>query len=218
MSPVNPPLALQGNLFAGQQYPANPNPFLRCPLPPISVTPDSLRQFYQGGLVPQDRIMTPSTLTQFSGVSGGTTNIISSSTSVTNTTTTTVGTVVSASVTTPVLAVAQTYAMTIPTSTVFVPLTVTVSGAARVELYGTRAAQTGDLFRPNTTTPGPGTEQAILLDVTVDSSPFTWVVTPTLPASNSDTPRQPLSYISVTNIAGLTQAITVSVQYLVLKL
>lgn len=38
---------------------SNLNPFLRSPLPATSATPDALRQFYNGGLVPQTRIVSP---------------------------------------------------------------------------------------------------------------------------------------------------------------
>lgn len=221
LSPAAPVVTPVIGGFTVQQYPATPNPFLRCPLPPVPGDPDTLRQYYRGGLVPQDRIMTSLPLSQ-SPTGGGSksTAVVSSSSSssTTTTTTTTIGTVKTASATTPTLAVAQTYTMTIGTSTVFVPLVVTVTGPARVELYGTLSAQMADLFRANTTSPGPGTEQCLLLDVSIDTSPYTWVVTPTLPASNNDAPTQSLSYISITNIAGLTQSITVSIQYLILKL
>jgi hypothetical protein len=36
------------------------SPFMRCPLPPVySSNPDSLRQWDLGGVVPQNRILTP---------------------------------------------------------------------------------------------------------------------------------------------------------------
>jgi len=36
------------------------NPYLRCPLPPIwQSSPDSLRQFYHNGVVPQVRLFNP---------------------------------------------------------------------------------------------------------------------------------------------------------------
>jgi hypothetical protein len=40
------------------------NPLLRSPLPPIFVSPDSLRQFFAGGSVPQIRMIPPSSLVQ----------------------------------------------------------------------------------------------------------------------------------------------------------
>lgn len=41
-----------------QNAPAQ-NPFLRSPMPPTNASPDSLRQFYSGGLVPQFRAVPP---------------------------------------------------------------------------------------------------------------------------------------------------------------
>jgi hypothetical protein len=54
-APAQPPIA-------GPYTPAFPpdiDPFLRCPLPPVQATPDSLRQFYRGGQIPQRRILPP---------------------------------------------------------------------------------------------------------------------------------------------------------------
>lgn len=44
---------------AAYQPASNINPFLRAPLPSTSATPDALRQYYNGGLVPQTRIVAP---------------------------------------------------------------------------------------------------------------------------------------------------------------
>jgi hypothetical protein len=220
MMPLSsPPLALQGALYAGQQFPPNPNPYLRCPIPPVAATADSLRQYYVGGLVPQNRIMTPATLSQGGGTSGGGTTSVITNTSVTSTTTVTtkVGTIQSASVTTPVINQNQSFTATLNTSTAFVPLTVSVSKAARVELYATKAAQSSDLLRPITTSPGPGTEQGLLLDVYLDTAPFSWAVTPATACANNDSPQVALSYITVTNPAPMSVAITVTVRYLILK-
>jgi hypothetical protein len=58
-SPVTPAVPISGP-FTSPIFPPGPNPFLRCPLPPVVVTPDSLRQFYRDGMIPQSRIITPS--------------------------------------------------------------------------------------------------------------------------------------------------------------
>ncbi len=221
LTPVAVSVAAPAALYAGQQYPPNPNPFLRCPIPPVSITPDSLRQYYQGGLIPQNRIMTPVSSAQAgAGTSGGSgTGITSVTNEITNTTivTTKVGTIQSASVTTPVLSDGAMYQTTFSTSTSFIPLLISVTGAARVELYGTKAAQIADLSRLNTTPPGLGNEQSILLDVTVDTAPFVWVITPSLPAANSDSPQKPLSYITITNLMPASRAITATLRYLILQ-
>lgn len=57
---------------AGSAKPSSPAPttnlepgynkFLRCPIPPVwQSSPDSLRQFYNNGIVPQNRLFNPPT-------------------------------------------------------------------------------------------------------------------------------------------------------------
>jgi hypothetical protein len=208
--------------YAQQQYPPNPNPFLRCPLPPISASPDSLRQYYQGGQVPQSRIMTSPSVSQAGGGgSGGGSTTINNTTQNTikqTTITTMIGTMQSASVTTPSLVPGQSYQTIIGTSRGFVPLIVAVSGAARVQLYATKIYQSIDIGRPATQPPNAGTEQGILLDVSIDSAPFSWLVTPAIPSLNADSPQVPQSYLTVTNLSLAVVPITVSVQYLTLEI
>lgn len=57
--PVTPPIAPTIGQFQ-TQFPPTPNPIIRCPLPPLSSNPDSLRQYYVNGSVPQTRIFQPS--------------------------------------------------------------------------------------------------------------------------------------------------------------
>lgn len=57
--PVTPPITPTLGMFQ-TQFPPNPNPIMRCPLPPLSTSPDSLRQYYVNGNVPQTRIFQPS--------------------------------------------------------------------------------------------------------------------------------------------------------------
>src|SRR5580658_2968606 len=88
------PSASAPALYTGDQYPLNPNPFRRCPLPAIVVSPDDLRQFYQGGAIPQNRIMTPATISQNTGGTGtNVSNVLTFNSTSTTTTTTKVGTV-----------------------------------------------------------------------------------------------------------------------------
>lgn len=193
------------------------NVFLRCNLPPTPVTPDSLRQFYLGGQVPQNRIMTPPPLGQATGNSAITNNAINIVTPASAIKPTNVGTVQLASVTTPSLSPGQTYQTTLKTSRMFAPITVSVSTPARIELYATALAQTLDFGRAGTTAPGPGTFQGLLLDVNLDTSPLSWLVSPTLPSANGDSPQNPLSYLSLTNLSAGVAAITATVQYLVME-
>jgi hypothetical protein len=128
------------------------------------------------------------------------------------------GTVQSASITTPVLNPGDQYKTTVHTFSACVPLVLTASAAVRIELYATATAQLSDLLRSNTTPPSPGTQQGILLDVTIDSTPMTWILTPSLPCANADSPQNALSYVTITNMGSASMAITSTVQYLVLQI
>lgn len=46
-----------------QNWQPGSNPVLRCPLPQITSSPDSLRQFYVGGFIPQTRLIPANSLT-----------------------------------------------------------------------------------------------------------------------------------------------------------
>jgi hypothetical protein len=214
LNPTSSPVAG----YSGQQFPLNPNPFLRSPIPPVSATPDDLRQYYAGGQIPQARILSPATIAQESaGSSVNNTTIASNISNSSTTATSKVGTLSSASITTPVLNPNQTYQTVFSTSTTFVPLVVSVTQPARIELYATATAQTIDLSRPSTISPGPATQQGIFLDVTVTASPMTWLVTPTLPCANNDNPQKALSYITVTNLGSASNAITATLQYIIFQ-
>lgn len=63
--PVEPPSHPFAPVVPLQPSPSQPgfNPMMRCPMPQITSSPDSLRQFYIGGVVPQTRIIPAKSLT-----------------------------------------------------------------------------------------------------------------------------------------------------------
>ena len=94
----------------------------------------------------------------------------------------------------------------------FVLLTVSLSAAARIELYSTLAAQTSDLHRPSTVGPGFGVEQGIITDIVLDTAPYVWQAVNVIGA-NADTPQTQNVYISVTNLSAASQTYVVSIQF-----
>lgn len=192
------------------------NTMIRCPLPPIfQASPDSLRQFYQGGKVPQTRLLSPVT----QGISGGgggggnavvTTAVIQGSGS--NPPPTPV-VQKQAVITTTVLGPGQQFITTLTSiSRSFQLLNVTSSVAARIEIYGTAASQLADSSRPLDTAPPAGTAQGIITDVAIDSAPFIWDYQNRIGA-NGEIPQQPQAYVTITNISGAAVPVTITIQY-----
>lgn len=191
--------------------------FLRCPMPPISVTPDTLRQFYRGGQIPQHRVVTP--LTQIGGSSsssgGSSTTVISTGSSGSSDTDTDDDSVspTITSITTPTITLGTSYLGTIPIDLSFDVLQVSVDNACRVRLYSTAAAQAADQFRDNNTLPTAGTQHGIIFDLYLDTADkFNWLMSPVAPGANGDSPQSSTLYITVDPISTST-GITVTILY-----
>lgn len=190
------------------------NTFLRCPLPPVAVTPDSLRQYYRGSLIPQNRLMTPANLS--AGAGGGTiTNNVSGGSSTTINNKPVVPNPVvaqNAAVTTTNLDMGEQFFGIVTMSKTFQLLQVAVSSAARLQLYATAAEQTVDASRPDTTTPPIGVTQGLIADFTLDdASSFlcTWIPT----GANGDFPRTTNIYVTITNLATTSVVITATLLF-----
>lgn len=191
------------------------NSMLRCPLPPIfQAAPDSLRQFYQGGKVPQTRLLSAVTTTiSGGGGSSGNASVVFAASS---------GGVVppppsivekQAVITTTVLGPGAQFIGTLPNiGRSFQLLTVASNTAARIQLYGTQFAQTVDLSRALDQPPPAGTAQGIITDVALDTSPLSWNFQDRVGA-NGDVPQTTNSYMTITNLSGAAVPITVTLQY-----
>lgn len=185
------------------------SPYARCPLPPSNNSADSLRQWAQGSDVPMFRTSAP--LTNANGGSGGTTIINQTgSSSSGGTTPATLPSSQNASVTTPVLAPGQIWTGTLQMSKSFVLIQVTGSAFCRIELYGTKIAQTLDLSRPVTQGP-PNTTSGLILDVALLTAK-TWQILDCV-GSNDDNTRSSTIYITVTNLSTGSGAITASLLF-----
>lgn len=191
--------------------------FIRCPLPPVSVTPDSLRQFYTPG-IPQTRTMTPSNT--LSGGSGGSTTIISGTGGASTAGTSGGGSVSpaqsiqNASVTTPVLSMNQAIQVSVTMATVFALLQVTVNVPARVRMYSNKASQVADFGRVSSAPIVPGSENGIIADILlVIPSELTWTCSPAILGFNNDSIRVSTIYVTVGNPVGSSNIITASLAY-----
>ena len=186
------------------------SPYARCPLPASNNSADSLRQWGQGTDVPVFRTSAPP-LNSNNG--GGSTTINSSATSSSSSGGTTPATLPSsknASVTTPTLAPGQTWTGTIQMAKSFIVVQVTGSAFCRVELYGTKIAQTLDIGRPVTQGPS-NTTTGLILDVALLTAK-TWQVLDCV-GSNDDSTRSATIYITVTNLSTGAGAITASLLF-----
>lgn len=204
------------------QFPPAPHPYLRCPLPPVSVTPDSLRQFYKGGEVPQARILTPSPLTGgSSGGSSSTTTVVTGGGS--SSASTSAPAAQSTSIITPVLDPGNQYVAVVQIAKAFTVLRVGVNSAARVELYSTQAAQTVDMSRPasfgSVNNPPPAEIQSqVICDLYLDTiDKFSWVPAWSITGVNGDSPQTTSAYATVTNIGSGSNPIAVTISYVPLE-
>lgn len=191
------------------------NTMIRCPLPPIfQAAPDSLRQFYRGGVIPQTRLLSAVTSTINGGSTGG--NATVSTSVITSSGTVPPPTPIvekQAVITTTVLGPGAQFVGTLPNiGRSFQLLTVSSNIAARIQLYGTQFAQTADLSRALDQPPPAGTAQGIITDVALDTNPLSWNFQDRVGA-NGDVPQNPVSYCTITNLSGAAVAITVTLQY-----
>jgi hypothetical protein len=188
------------------------NPMMRFAspyLPGIFPSSDNLIGYHIGGKAPQYRIPVPAQApAQGAGSTSTSSVVVTSSSSTTNNPATSQ----TVSISTATISPGATYTGIITMAKAFVLLTLSLSAAARIELYGTLNAQTADLHRPPTIGPGFGVEQGIITDIVLDTAPYVWQAVNVIGA-NADTPQTQNIYISVTNLSAASQAYVVSIQY-----
>ncbi len=189
------------------------NVYLRCPLPPIWTTPpDSLRQYFLNGVVPQVRLFNPQSNPIGTGSSTTTTLFSSSSSSNSGGNVSTTLKIVSTSLTTPSVTPNSKYTGSLSLSKAFQLINLTASSPCRVQLYGTAAEQSADSYRGLDVAPPAGTAQNIICDVVLDTGPFNWTFQDRV-GGNGDNPTTSKVYITITNLDVITDAITISLGY-----
>ena len=175
-----------------------------------------MRQFYQGGKVPQTRLLSPITGGISSG-GGGNGNAVVTTAVISGGSNPPPAPVVAkqAVITTTVLGPGQQFVFTLTDiSRSFQLLNVASDTAARVQLYGTSGAQFADLRAPGLDqAPPAGTSQGLITDVALDSSPFVWNYQNRI-GSNSEVPQKQEVFVTITNLSGAAVPITVTMQYI----
>lgn len=191
------------------------NSYIRCPLPPIwQTTPDSLRQYYQNNVVPQNRLFNPNPVVTGSG---NITTIVNSNSgssaggggasslatlAISNT-----------SVRTPSIIAGSKYSGSFTLSKAFELLNISASSPCRIQLYGTQSAQSADSYRGLDISPPAGTGQNIICDIVLDTVPYLWNFQ-NREGANSDNPVSSTIYITVTNLDAVTDVITLTFSYI----
>lgn len=200
------------------EYDPGRNSMIRCPMPPLwQDSSDSQRQFYVDDKVPQMRIMTPQT-TGVNGSLGGesTTGIIENSSGGGGGSTPASIAVAQAVVTTPVLPPNAKFVGALATTKSFQILSIAVGSPSRIQFYGTAAAQTQDSGRGLDVPPPAGVIQNIIADVVLDTAPYRWSFQDRVGA-NADQPQQSAMYVTITNLDGTSDSITLTLQYVPLE-
>lgn len=196
----------------------------RSPVPPISISPDSVNMFQNSGLVPQDRIMSVLPLFTDPSSTGNTTitNITSGNSSSGSSSSSTIVTppVSSAStaIITPVLSQGIPYQTSLQVARSFVLLSVTVSTPARVEFYSTANARSSDASRTTDQPVVLGAPTGLIADLNlVQPSEASWPLSPPAVGTNADVPTTGTVYVTVTNQTATSLPITVSITYFPLE-
>lgn len=195
----------------------------RSPVPPISISPDSVNLFQNSGIVPQYRVMSTLPLFTETEATGNVTvtNTVGGSGGSSSSSTTVVTTPVSALSTafvTPVINQGSPYQASFQIARSFVLLSVTVSSPARVEFYSTANARTSDASRSVDQPIVLGAPNSLIADLNLmQPAEASWTMSPAALGANGDTPTSATIYVTVTNQTPSSQPITVSIVYFPLE-
>lgn len=187
------------------------NPMMKCPLPPVTVSPDSLRQYYRGGILPQIRVLSPSNPSINGALGGSSGNVISSSSS----TETIELTVQQTSIVTNILNPGDIFTGIVNLGKVFQLLQISSNVSARIELYNTLNNLQLDTIRALDVAPAFGTTEGIIVDLALDQAPFSFSLED-ISGNNGDNPQVSLAYVAITNIGQATTPIVVTLSYVTL--
>jgi len=219
-APVESPVLPSAPPLISERVPG-PNPYRRCPLPPLSSSPDSLRQFDESGTIPARRIIplpaqvagqggTTVTNTTVIGQSGGGSSSGGGSKS-TSLISATVGLQIAA------LAPGQIFKTSVQMSKSFQLLQITTNKPVEVRLYSNSIAQSSDSVRPTDTPPPFEVSSGIITDVVFDTSPYTWSWQNRVGA-NADSVPTPTIYVTIVNSSGANlNSVGLTITYLPLE-
>jgi hypothetical protein len=215
--------AAQEQLPASTPAPPEPgrvlgaNAFIRCPLPPFNVSPDTLRQFNENGKIPARRVIPLPVASQ----AGGNATIINN-TEVTSTSSSASGNaaVVIAAKTVTLnlnpLAPGNAVAATLTVSAVAVLMIVGSSDLCEIRIYGDPVSQSIDVSRLTDTAPAFETTAGLVTDVVLDTTPLQWNWQNRIYV-NQDSPATSNLYVTVINPTLNTVTPSITITYLPLE-
>lgn len=197
-----------------------PNPYIRCPIPPLNVNTDTLRQFDEGGAIPSRRVL-PLPISTVAG-GGGTviqnTTVIASSTGGGSSSGGAASlTAASVTINVPALAPNTTYTTKVSMAKAFQLLQVTANQSLEFRLYASALSQGADISRSTDTSPAFTTTSGLITDIVFDTNPYQWTWQNRV-AANADSPQTSDIYVTVISPAasGISPA-TITISYLPLE-
>jgi hypothetical protein len=101
-----------------------------------------------------------------------------------------------------------------PAGKVYIINNVITSAACNLRIYGNSAKRIADAIRPTGVIPTG--EHGLMFELSLDSSNLDWGLVPPATCCNNDSPIAGVSYITIRNMSGSTQAITVTLSVVVL--
>lgn len=192
-----------------------PNPYIRCPIPPLNVNTDTLRQFDEGGKIPARRVI-PLPIATVSGGGNSVTNttVVATSSGGGGGSTSAGLTATTVSFNVPALAPNATYTTKITMAKSFQLLQVTSNQPLELRVYGSSASQGADIARQQDTPPAFETTSGLVTDIVFDVPPYQWAWQNRV-AANADNPQTSDIYVTVLSpaLAGISPA-TVTISYL----
>ena len=216
--PGNSPTLPSFVTLPGQDNSFKVNPIIRCPIPPTSAGPDTLRQFNDGNsLIPRRRILplpnntgggsgTTINNTTVSGSSGGGSGPSTSALTAQNV----------AFTSTLLPAGSTTYQTLNMSSKSFQLISCKANGACELRIYGSASAMAIDASRPLDAPLAAELGNNMITDVVLDTAPFNWYWQNRLGA-NSNVPQTPNSYVAVTNLGSTPNTIALTITFLQLE-
>lgn len=194
----------------------NPNPSIRCPLPPFNVDIDTLRQ-YDGdnGESPKRRIIPLPVATQVNGGGSSVVNqtIITSGGSSSGGGTLTAKSVVYLS---PVLAPGDFDQQTITMAKSFQLILADANSPCEMRLYGSALGQAADVGRALDAPVPAEVFNDLITDLVLDTPPYDWSWQNRV-GVNTDLPQDTHAFITVWNTATVPAQIQITITYLPLE-
>lgn len=193
------------------------NPSIRCPLPPLNIGPDTLRQFDESqGIAPKRRVIP---LPAQTGLSSAvqtvtkTTTVVSSTSSSSTSTALTTKTVTYNS---PILAIGGSDLQVITMAKSYQLISVVANNPCEMRLYGSTNSQVADFGRATDAPLAAELLSNMVTDLVFDTAPYTWSWQNRV-GVNSDSLQSTNCYITVFNTGASPAQIQITIVFLPLE-